>query len=471
MFVFSTRNSLEFVFQPPKHQDNNTVDVMLVGCSDSAIHLSIYDTFTIGTFKVDTRTGTSGSGGGVPLRLLQHASNSQLSTYSLLMTRQETNADTLYLVPMDITFISSSPINLSLLASKTTTLQKLLRYIKQTQVHMLGEWQSARELPGRFLMSIQGELEEQPTGCKNIAEALYHTVLSGHTFPEVREWLVDRLAERVSTPLFFWYASTNIRRRPDGIQGHKRWDKAVMSGLEGLRDLVHQNMMPALDRCYIILSRLLGIAKYNGSKAEIGFTTPQITKLLDIMSCLKLVCTKILTHVMEELDLFAVFSSWLRLEIDVLASSSQTDELSEKEATIDHAKVLAYIRNHLMRSPIGKYFDKVSTEDWTKDFDHLEDGHSLLDVLDKQLQRQGRGLPHMKALPQPGFLIEYLSKNADSVFENIGEAERRSVRFGQPIKLNIGAAVARHDVRMAPLPRAVRLVTSLLSVFLFPSFL
>src|SRR6266536_2491918 len=117
-----------------------------------------------------------------------------------------------------------------------------------------------------------------------------------------------------------------------------------MSGLENLRDLVHQNMLPALERCGIILSRLLGIARFHDGDVDIGFTTPQITRLMDIVACLTLVSHKILLLVMEELELFVVFSSWLRLEIDRLASSSHSEELSEKEAMMDNGKVLLYIR-------------------------------------------------------------------------------------------------------------------------------
>jgi len=77
-------------------------------------------------------------------------------------------------------------------------LQTLLRYLKQTQLHMLVEWKNAKELPSRFLRSVQGDLEEMQAGPKNIVPALYHTVVTGHVYKPVREWLVDSLAERVS---------------------------------------------------------------------------------------------------------------------------------------------------------------------------------------------------------------------------------------------------------------------------------
>lgn len=63
---------------------------------------------------------------------------------------------------------------------------------------MQTEWKNARELPNRFLRSVQGDLEDQSTGPKDIVSALYHTVATGHAYEPIREWLVESLGERVS---------------------------------------------------------------------------------------------------------------------------------------------------------------------------------------------------------------------------------------------------------------------------------
>jgi anaphase-promoting complex subunit 4 len=192
MFVFSTRTSLEFVFQPLKSQDNDAVDVMLVG-SDAGIKLVIYDTFVIGSFRHPAVEGYAHE-----LRLRGHASHTMASTYSLLLSPPAEDSSVLYLAPLDLTFIHSSPIDLSLLASKTTTLQKLLRYVNQTQIHIRGEWQAKCDLPKRLMAAVQDDLENLPAGSRSISEAFYHTAVTGHTYPVVKEWLVDVLAERVS---------------------------------------------------------------------------------------------------------------------------------------------------------------------------------------------------------------------------------------------------------------------------------
>ncbi|KAI1781496.1 anaphase-promoting complex, cyclosome, subunit 4-domain-containing protein [Hypoxylon cercidicola] len=425
-FVFTTRASLEFLFQPFAPHDSDNVDVMIVGTNDGQIHVSIYDSFVIGTFKYNLPLS---SGEGAPLQLCHHASHSDLSTHILVFKPSaEAKAKTIYLVPIDLTFIHSSPENLSLLASKTTTLQKLLRYVKQVQMHMMHEWQSTRELPTRFLNSINETLRESGNyGEMDIGQAMYHSVVTGHTFAEVREWLVDQLAER----------------------GHKRWDKAVVSGLQALRRLVHENFLPALERIGIILSRLLGIARFHESKAEIGFTSAQITRIMDIVSCLMLVGNKILLVVMEELELFQSFSIWLRHEIDKLASSSMSEELTEKEATMEHGKILAYIQQYMRASPLRHYLNNVLADHSESGRQQAESGSSLLELLSKQLKKQDAGQPDESPFAQIEFLCGYFESRAEDIFEGIAEAEKRSVRFGQPSAIEIESGISKFDVVMS----------------------
>lgn len=203
MFVFSTTASLESMFPPLRLEDSNVVNVMIVGTQNGNVHLSIYDSFPIGSFKVPVSRGPSPASSQKSnegeYQLCLHASHPEVSTHCLfLRSSAEQKCKAMYLVPMDLRFVSYSPVNLCLLASKTTTLQKLLRYIKQAQTHIVNEWQSTRELPSRFLSFIQEDLQKTKSGPKNIVQALYHTVLTGHVHQPVREWLVDSVGERVS---------------------------------------------------------------------------------------------------------------------------------------------------------------------------------------------------------------------------------------------------------------------------------
>ena len=417
---------------------------MIVGSNGGYLHLSIYDSFVIGSFQFKI---PGPSGNDTALKLSAHASHPDLSTHSLVFqSAADDGSNILYVVPWDLTFIYSSPENLSLLAFKTTTLQKLLRYVKQVQLRMLYEWQATRELPSKFLNSINETLKDAEIyGKMDVGQAMYHSVVTGHTFPEVKEWLVDQLAERVRFTLYSMLRCQFTYTQ----QGHKRWDKAVVSGLEGLRSLIHENFLPSLERIALILSRLLGIARFHDSKHDIGFTAAQVTKVMDIVSCLMLVGNKILLLVMEELELFHSFSTWLRFEIDRLASSTISEDLSEKEATMEHGKILTYIQQYMKASPLRAYLSSVSPEDSRRDWQQAEDGSSVLEMLDKQIRSQELGQPESGVLPQVEFLVDYLMDKASAVFTGIAEAERRSVRFGKPTKIELENRVSKLDVSMS----------------------
>lgn len=232
------------------------------------------------------------------------------------------------------------------------------------------------------------------------------------------------------------------------LQNHKRWDKAVVSALENLRNLVHENFLPALDRCAIILSRLRGFAQFYDEGDDIGFTTTQINRVMDIVSCLSLVGHKILTHVMDELDHFSAFSTWLRFQIDRLVSNF-SEELTEKEATLETSKVLTYIEKYLTESPLDNFFDTIAKEDYDADWEHIEDGPSLLHVLDRQLQRRQQGQSCMKALPHVEFLVDYATTWCNRIFTSIAEAKKRTVRFSKALPISIDAPISTMDMKMS----------------------
>lgn len=225
-------------------------------------------------------------------------------------------------------------------------------------------------------------------------------------------------------------------------------------------------MLPALERVTLILSRLSGIARFHEQDDQIGFTNAEITRLIDILASLNLVCHRILLIVMEELDLFRMFSSWLRITIDRVSTSNVSEEIQEKEALLDPAKILRYIERYLVKSPMAVYFEKVTRETLDENLEWVQDCSKVLDAVDQQLRLEGDGKPYMKALPQMGFLVDFLATKAGDVFTGIAEAEKRSVRFGQAVKLEVTAGdsvpetFASVDMTMCSIAKPVSQPTS-----------
>lgn len=234
----------------------------------------------------------------------------------------------------------------------------------------------------------------------------------------------------------------------------------MVSGLENLRRLVHENMLPALDRCSVILSRLNGIAKFQGPDSSLGFSSAQITSIMDTIASLHLVSAKILLQVVDELELFTSFSAWLRYEIDRLASdaSSQNDD-GDKEALIDHGKVLLYIQTVMTNSPLAAFIGEVKPEDYEEESAHVGKGAQMFDLLTRQLEKQEQGLKYRRTLPQVDFLCKYLRAQATGIFTQIADAEKSNVLFGKASELGM----AHKDV---PVEMKMKIIVSIVSMSL-----
>ncbi|CAK7236725.1 hypothetical protein SCUCBS95973_009705 [Sporothrix curviconia] len=486
MFVFSTRTSLEFMFRPLKPKDGDSIHIMVLGTADGAIHVSIYDTFVMGTLTLPFAEGAEGAEGDGDaakpvLHLRRHTSHPASSAHALILANEEKDSAAVFLSFMDFTFIHSSPLNLSLLAFKTTTFQKLMRYIRQTADHMQAEWQGARELPARFLANIQEDLQGQKRR-KNIDHALRVAAMTGYVPNVLKEWLVDTIAER----------------------GYRRWDKAVAGGLQNLRDLIHENMMPALDRAMLALSRLRGLAEFH-SNDDVGFSAGEIAELMDIVACLILVAHNALALVTAELELFMSFSTWLRLLIERLALPAQAEEQADKEPNLSITPVIDYISNHLLTSPLDLHFGKPSEGEWKADWKALQDGpkggsSTLLDKLEAEMEkvdgfgvkpdmlrilqgkqqglrdgpsssgpasREGKGKgaegtdkggaekegddgdnEPVKAFAKFGFLTRLFSTQSDSVLKSIAASGWKHVHLSPQTRLSVGRPVEKAEVAM-----------------------
>jgi anaphase-promoting complex subunit 4 len=214
--------------------------------------------------------------------------------------------------------------------------------------------------------------------------------------------------------------------------------------------------MPALERCSVILSRLGGIAKFQGSSDGMGFSYHQISLVMDTIVCLNLVSARILTYVIEELNMFRSFSTWLRHEIDRLASdasSSPSDDMVDKEAAIDHNKVLLYIQSAMTTSRLAIFFQDAATEGYERDWESAEQGIPMYELLDKQLQKHDSGLPYLEGVTNVELLCRYLGRQATTVFRQIAENEKRNVLFGEPIAIGATSGGMIQAMRVCPVVR------------------
>ncbi|KAI9852491.1 MAG: hypothetical protein M1838_000585 [Thelocarpon superellum] len=423
--VFSSRASLDSMFHPLSKDESNAVDVLVACFDDSSIHLSIFGTFDVGTLDLGKSSGLR-----VAIPVL-HDSYADSSTHALLVAAPlPTTAESrLLFLPLDLRFIATSGPYLPVLAAKSTQLQNILRYVGQVVKTMQAEWKSGQDLPTKFLRNITEALQEECQCDFNVAA--YHLVVTGYCFAPLKRWLVDELSER----------------------GHKRWDKAVTACYENLRRLTHENLIPALERCGVILSRLRGLSRFQASQEALGLSTQDLDRVFDLLDCLALLAHTILKHTSVELGQFTAFSAWLRHEIDTQAaeSSSSADDPAEKDPVLEHAVILDYIQGGMAKSKLCAIFPPTA-------LDELDEHH-----LDQTFDERGRfpsadfkeNLKHFSAdLPAKSNSLDLalLSRALDRLcgvaFRQIAEAQKRNVLFGTPVPLGPGGAEDALDLKM-----------------------
>lgn len=434
--IFDSRASLDIVFQSFAIDSTESVDVLIVGFDDGTIHLNLYDFFQIGSFNLQQASSILQRS-----KPLLHCSHPYSTTHSLMIS-SSSREPLLFVVPLDLRLVSNAGRYLSVLASKSTQMHKILRYLRLVCKEVCNELQSSQELPRKIIGNVEKTLKEK-SDC-NWVQAAYHLVVTGDCFPGVKDWLADELGERVD------------RNRPPPLinlltheQGHKRWEKVASHGYESIRRLVHENLLPALERFCVLVSRLRGLSKFQEPNTRLGLSTQELENILDTTNCLQLLAHHILISAGYEFRQFLAFSAWLRKEIEIqsIDNSSSTDDSNEKEPEIDYASTLGYIQGGMMNSRLNKYFNTEVPADEKSLWDLAAKGRSLYDLYKHELIDRCDEVLAEKNLPGLDTLIEHLDTQCTSVFAGIAETQRRNVRFGSLISLGKGTPACM-DMRM-----------------------
>jgi anaphase-promoting complex subunit 4 len=123
-------------------------------------------------------------------------------------------------------------------------------------------------------------------------------------------------------------------------------------------ELTHENLLPALDRCSIILSSLQGLAQYHEHSTVFNVPLSSFGVIIDIIRCMRLLAHQILVYANEEQRQFSIFSKWLRHEIDIQATdpnSASAGETAEQDMGIDYTQLLAYLQGAMEESKLKPF--------------------------------------------------------------------------------------------------------------------
>ncbi|KAJ4360137.1 uncharacterized protein N0V89_000697 [Didymosphaeria variabile] len=388
--AFSSQAEVDGLLHSQHLRDHNSVDMFLRCTEEGSVHPSIYDSME----AVDVRLPTAW---GVQSKVVMSASHPYACTYSLLMEiRSPTNTQKkLAWVPLTLGFIPSAGIYLHLIAAKTAQLQNLLSYLSHTLSRIHTYFKQTQDLPGKFMNNISETLEEHREG--TLIQNLYHLACTGHCPRLIHEWLVDELAE----------------------QGHKRWDNAVTSGLATVIQLLHENFLPALDRCSIIISRLKGLAEFHDRDWIFSGPITAFTALVDVLGTLRLLANTTLLYAADEKRHFTSFSKWLRYSIDFEATEPGSHSRTEMELQppgVDIGIVLEYIQYGMSNSDLKPYL--TGSKEIPGEASGYEDALKAIELLRRGGKYKAEALCLEKVLLQFGDGVRGLLKQVSYWQEN-----------------------------------------------------
>lgn len=214
-----------------------------------------------------------------------------------------------------------------------------------------------------------------------------------------------------------------------------------------MRRLAHENLLPALERFTVLVSRLRGLSRFQLSNANLGLSTQEFDDVLDTISCLQLMAHQILITSGSELRQFLAFSAWLRQEIEIQASDASVAEFAEKDVNLDHASTLEYIQGAMTQSQLASFFILEARAEEKPPRDLAAEGRSLFELSKRGLQNASREDSSASQLPPLDALMKKLDTQCNVIFKRIAETQRRSVRFGAPVYLQKGVPSCM-DMRM-----------------------
>lgn len=151
----------------------------------------------------------------------------------------------------------------------------------------------------------------------------------------------------------------------------------------------------------------------------------------------------------SELRQFSAFSVWIKQEIEAQGTrlSSTSEESPERELMLDYAKILQYIQGAMLKSQLIELFAIQPETDLRSAWNPIDEDVMIYESYKKDVKAFVQGNLPDKKFPGLKGLLTRLDEQCKVVFDRIAEAQKRKVRFGQPVPLGRGDLICA-DMRM-----------------------
>lgn len=195
-----------------------------------------------------------------------------------------------------------------------------------------------------------------------------------------------------------------------------------------------------MERCGVVLSRLIGLSKYYRYGPVLGLETKELKECVEVVDCLNILAHKVLIHCNREFQEFCAFSKWLRHEIDLHAAdplSATAEEEMEKSDEIDYTLTLSYIRGAMTKSALHSFIKPTPSVPRSQPADISNTEVSFYEPYKRLLKQHEQQKPgEVVPLPTLGDLIAHLHLHCGRVFRRIADTQKRGILHRCPLSLS-----------------------------------
>lgn len=311
------QSGVDEMFPPPKDLDAfDRLQSLLVCREDGSVQVLLDETVNIGSCKIEGRA-------------FMHAAHAQSPSH-VVLAKEDERAYSSNIIDLPLERLSGSLLHT--IATNTKRIQMLLEYVLQTIRCIEFDLETGIAAPVRFLGILEEDLTAKGEG--NAISNLFHLALTGCYSPVLKEWMDDILKEHQV----------------------KRWDQNVNTMYSCIQNHLFENLLPALERLTIAVTRLRGLAKFHEGSTKFDCPPHLLTHILDKVDCLRLVAHRMLLVCQTEHRQFRAFSKWLRMSVDIAIAdpfSNSALETEQREVpNLDYSLIVAFIKETLMESKL-----------------------------------------------------------------------------------------------------------------------
>ncbi|ANB13888.1 hypothetical protein AWJ20_4839 [Sugiyamaella lignohabitans] len=137
--------------------------------------------------------------------------------------------------------------------------------------------------------------------------------------------------------------------------GYKRWNKTTITSYDVSNKILYENILPAIERLVVLLSRLRGLAKWKERGVPLGLSGEELDKTIRYAECFFKLTNKCLWEFTDEYEKFRSFALWLELGFESVLDRVVGFSRADEPATVRTTDIMKYITELLPGSVLTSY--------------------------------------------------------------------------------------------------------------------